>query len=104
VKKSYRHIISVVLLLFCPFDAIAPNLFGGDPACALHIINPILLEWLLLVAFTIGTVVGLTNFKASSVGFKVTFIALLLLNLPLVYFLFELVIGTGCLDWSGYKF
>ena len=98
------QVLSIILLLLIPFDVnIAPGLFGGDLACSLHLIDPILLEWLELILFITGTVIGVTIFKSSKTSFKVLFIVLLLLNLPLALFLLGLATHSGCLDFSGLR-
>ena len=100
----FGQVVSIILLLLIPFEVhIASGLFGGDLACSLHIIDPILFEWLELILFITGTVIGVTIFKSSRTSFKALFIVLLILNLPLAFFLFGLATHSGCLDFSGLR-
>ena len=94
---------SIIFLLILPFYSyVVPGIFGGDPGCALHLIEPVLLDWILLGLFSVGVVAGVRSFMGSKVWFKVLLPILILINLPDAVFTFGSAIGTGCLDWSNY--
>jgi hypothetical protein len=96
-QTNGRQIVSLVLLVLVQlYVTEVVNVFGADPACGLRLINPKLIESLLLAALVAGTVVGAVSFKSSSLVFKILFALLVLVSLPWALLLLGFLAGSGC--------